>query len=689
MGLKFSRTIVRLVAVIAAFAVAFPASAASRIPNDVYFEDQWYLRKIGAPEAWVSSLGLESVPIAFIDSGVDSNHPDLKDNIWRNPTETPGDGVDNDANGYVDDVHGWDFVDGDADARPDARGEHSTLGTNHGTIGAGVAAARGDNGKGIVGVTWQATIMPLRVLDSNGSGDPGRVVRAVEYAVHNGAKVINLSFAGPTYSKELEIALRRAYDAGVFVVAAAGNAPDGGQAVNLDTRPLYPVCFDRESSENFVYGVAATDGNDRKAEFSNYGAGCIDMAAPGTRVLSTQYYVPGDAEFGQPYGGYFNGTSVAAPVVSGVVALIRALDRNLTPKQIMNILTESAADVNGPNPEYFGKVGRGRIDAAKAVERVASLRKGGDAPVATASLAPPGTARYVVTAPGAGRAPDVRLFTEDGTFIRGFAAFPTGFRGGVSLALADFDGTARQTIVTGALAGGAPHVRIFDINTRAIGGFYAYDERFGGGVRVATGDVDGDGKDEIVTGAGPGGGPHIRVFRPNGVAIGGFFAFDKDSRGGVEVAVADVDGDGKRDIVAASQGAVRVFDAKGVRKEAEFFPYGRTYRGGVNLSVADVDGDGKQEITTVRVQKGKSVASAFRATGAPYADIDLDAPTPQFTAAAGGIAPAKPGAVLWFGSPALAAPSVIGAYAGGNKAPSRFQVYESKFFGGVSAAVTR
>ncbi len=682
------RTIVRAVAAVAAFAVAFPASAASRVPNDSYYNEQWYLRKINAPEAWMTSLGLETVPVALIDSGVDVDHPDLKDNIWRNPGETPGDGIDNDGNGYVDDVHGWDFVGGDADPRPDAKGEHTTLGTNHGTVGAGVIAARGDNGKGISGVTWQTTVMPLRVLDSNGQGDPTRVIRAVEYAVHNGAKVINLSFAGPTYSKELEIALRRAYDAGVFVVAAAGNAPEGGEAVNLDTRPLYPVCFDRESSENFIYGVAATDMNDKKADFSNYGAGCIDAAAPGTRVLSTQYYVPGDAEFGQPYGGYYNGTSVAAPVVSGVVALIRALDRNLTPKQVMNILTESGANIDVVNPGFFGKVGRGRVDAAKAVERAMALRRGGEAPVTTASLSPAGTKRYVVTAPGPGRAPEVRLFTEDGTYVRGFEAYPKGFRGGISLALADFDGVARQTVVTGALAGGAPHVRVFDINTRAIGGFYAYDQRFSGGVRVAAGDVDGDGKDEIVTGAGPGGGPHVRLFRPNGVAVGGFFAFEPTSRAGIEVAAGDVDGDGKDEIVVASAGVVRVFDAKGGRKR-EFHPYGTAYRGMLGLGVADVDGDGRQEITTVRVQKGKSLATAFRQDGGTYAEIDLDAPTPAFAAAAGGLPPAPSGDALWFGSPALGTPTVVGAYAAGNRTPVRFQAYENRFAGGVSAAVTR
>src|SRR5690606_30958863 len=170
-----------------------------------------------------------------------------------NVKEIAGNGIDDDRNGYIDDIHGWDFVSNDNDPRPDVSGSYDVLGANHGTVDAGVAAARGGNGKGIAGVAWQATIMPLRALNSDGSGSPEDVVRAIEYAMHNGAKIINLSFAGPSYRPELAIAVRRAYDAGVFVVAAAGNAPQGGEPVDLDKTPLYPICLDRESDENFIY----------------------------------------------------------------------------------------------------------------------------------------------------------------------------------------------------------------------------------------------------------------------------------------------------------------------------------------------------------------------------------------------------------------------------------------------------
>lgn len=645
-----------------------PAYAADRVPDDTYYSEQWYLRHIGVPEAWNTTLGIETVPIAVIDTGVDIDHPDLKDNIWTNTREIPGNGTDDDGNGYIDDVHGWDFIGNDNDQRPDISGKFSVLGANHGTINAGVIAARGGNSKGIVGVTWQSTIMPLRALDSNGEGDPALIIRAVDYAVANGAKVINLSFAGTAASSELAAALKRAYDNGVFIVAAAGNARANGEAIDLDTQSLYPVCLDDGAEENFIFGVAATDEKDTKAEFSNYGAGCIDIAAPGVRILSTQLWRPKVKYFDAQYGGFYNGTSVAAPIVSGVAALLFSLDHNLTPKQITSVLLRSATNIDGMSPNFIGKLGAGRIDAKKAVDEVLGMLRGAAPPIATASLVPPGYAgRFVVAASGPGRNTEVRLFTIDGVFIRGFQAFDTGFKGGASLGLAKFDG-ARQTIVLGALAGGAPQVRIFDINTKNIGGWLAYDAAFRGGIDVGVADLDGDGKDEVITGAGPGGGPHVRMFTAKGVVRGGFFAFDKKKSTGVNVAAGDLGGDGHAEIVASlpDGSAARIFNAQG-NLLAEFFPFGKGYKGNARISVEDVDGDGRAEIVIRRFTDGKRT-SIVRLQGGALSESELKIPQRAFGASVGQ-------------TPSVTIHNGVGA-------PFSFLAFEARFRGGVRTALT-
>jgi subtilisin family serine protease len=675
------RPIKSLVATVAALAAFLPyaASAAPRLPDDTYFPDLWYLEKIGAPEAWNYSLGFEGVTVAIIDSGVDIDHPDLKDNIWRNWKDAPGNGIDDDQNGYVDDAWGWDFVGRDNDPRPDITGSYDRLGASHGTINAGMVAARGDNGKGTVGVTWQSTVMALRALDSDGSGDPINVVQAVEYAVANGAKVINLSFAGSSHNDLLAIALRRAYDAGVFVVAAAGNGPDGGNGIDLDSNPSYPACLDQGSDENFVYGVAAVDDTDSKATFSNYGAGCVDLSAPGTRIISTQLYEPSNADFSVPYGGYYNGTSLAAPMVAGAVALIKSLDRNLTPKQITNILTGSAADINAPNPGYFGKLGRGRLDIDGAVKLVMESKKAVAAPTPTAALLPGGASHgLIAAASGPGREPEIRLFTEDGLFVRGFLAYDKAFRGGVNLAVGDFDGAGRRSIVTGAGAGGGPHVRVFDFNTSAIGGWFAFDRNFRGGVSVATGDIDGDGRDEVIAGAGPGGGPHVRIFRPDGTPIGGFFAYDKAFRGGVSVATGDIDGDGRDDIIVATASgmpaSVRVFSSRG-EKLAEFTPFGIKEKRGLTVAASDRDGDGIVELA-VGVVGG--AAQAFRASGIAAGPVGDGGSS--FIAFSEADATGRVVYPLAMAGSAGAEPTV--AVGRGGKF-FRFQAFEARFRGGV------
>src|SRR4051812_43933188 len=217
------------------------ARAAQAPATDPRTEEQWPLQgdaPMGAASAWRQTTGGD-VTVAIVDSGIDLGHPDLIGNLWTNPGEVPGNGVDDDGNGYVDDVHGYDFVDGDATPQ-DANG--------HGTHVAGIVAARGGNGIGVSGVAWRARLMAVRVLDAGARGNTTTVAQGIRYAVDNGARIVNLSLAGPSPAGDLEDAVRYAQQRGVLIVVAAGN--DGR---DLDAAPTYPAAY----PEPNVLGVAA------------------------------------------------------------------------------------------------------------------------------------------------------------------------------------------------------------------------------------------------------------------------------------------------------------------------------------------------------------------------------------------------------------------------------------------------
>ncbi len=269
---------------------------------------------IDAPEAWRIQSGSRSVTVAVIDSGVDYRHPDLAANIWRNVREIAGDGIDNDRNGFVDDIVGYDFANRDNNPMDD---------NGHGTHVAGTIGAVGNNSLGVIGVSPNVSIMPLKFLARDGSGFTMDGVRAVDYATRMGADVINASFGGGGYSQAMYDAISRANSAGVLFVAAAGNA-----ANNNDWRPSFPANYDLPN----VISVAATDHNDRLANFSNYGRNTVDLAAPGVNILST---LPGSRY------GFLSGTSMAAPHVAGAAALLFAQNPNQSVAQVKSKLLNS------------------------------------------------------------------------------------------------------------------------------------------------------------------------------------------------------------------------------------------------------------------------------------------------------------------------------------------------------------
>ncbi len=273
---------------------------AQTTPNDPQFSSQWDLNpnpiSIHATVAWDAFTGSGSTLVAVFDSGVDIHHPDLKSRIWTNTAEIPGDGLDNDRNGVVDDIHGASFA-----ASTVSNDVSDSQG--HGTAVAGIIGATGNNGVGIAGVNWATRILPLKVIQ-NGAALDSDILTAMDYATRAGAKIWNLSLGGGAYSRAMSDALDAASARGIIIVTAAGNS-----GTDIDLAPSFPASY---SAENLVV-VAGTDEADKLAGFSNFGVATVDLAAPSTNLLTT---VPG--------GGYGtkSGTSMAAARVSGALSLL-------------------------------------------------------------------------------------------------------------------------------------------------------------------------------------------------------------------------------------------------------------------------------------------------------------------------------------------------------------------------------
>jgi subtilisin family serine protease len=302
-------------------------------PNDPFYldGDLWGLDKIAAPAAWNVTQGSVSVVVAVVDTGADSTHPDLDANIWTNSAETAN-GLDDDSNGLVDDLKGWDFFDTDA-APLDEDG--------HGTHVAGTIGAEGDNAEDVVGVNWRVKVMPLRVGNATLSG--AAIYQAFRYACAKGAKVVNGSFGSPSPDG----LIHRAIDEcpGTLFVFAAGNS-----STNNDTSPRYPC---NDPSPNVIC-VAASEAGDTLATFSNVGPNTVDLAAPGADILST---IPGNLAF-------YDGTSMAAPHVAGAAALVLAHRPALTVYELRNTLLLSVDE----KPSFAGAVRTGgRLNVARAL----------------------------------------------------------------------------------------------------------------------------------------------------------------------------------------------------------------------------------------------------------------------------------------------------------------------------------
>ncbi len=323
--------------------------AIETVPDDPRFGELWGLHNTGqtggapdadidAPEAWDLTTGSPTVRVGVIDTGIFYTHEDLAANIWTNSAEIPANGIDDDGNGFVDDVRGWDFANDDNDPLDDHY---------HGTHVAGTLGAVGNNGKGVVGVCWRVSLLPIKFIHSSGFGVTSGAIEAVTYATRMRADLTSNSWGGGAFSQALKDAIDDAHRAGILFVAAAGN-----DRANSDSSPFYPASY---ASPNII-AVAATTATDGLAEFSNFGAASVDLGAPGVGILSCDR---------QDRYRVLNGTSMAAPHVAGVCALVKSRLPLYTHLEIRDKVFSSV----DPLPALEGKcVTGGRLNAFRALQ---------------------------------------------------------------------------------------------------------------------------------------------------------------------------------------------------------------------------------------------------------------------------------------------------------------------------------
>lgn len=324
-----------------------------RMANDPLIEQQWGITAIRAPSAWDVTTGSSGVTVAVLDTGMDLDHPDLAGNLWTNPDEIPGNGIDDDENGYVDDIHGWDFVNRDADPNDDQ---------SHGTHTAGTVGAVGDNGIGVAGVAWEVSLVPLKICSAAGRCLVSNAIAALEYAVSEGIPISNNSYGyGGVCPTAFGAAIQAAGTAGHLVVASAGN-----EGRDLGESPKYPAVCPQEN----VISVAWLADERTLASKSNYGKPEVDLAAPGSQVQSTT-----------PGGNYGtkSGTSMAGPHVAGTAVLLKSAEPDWGWQEVKGRIMSSTREVCG-----LPVVSGGTLDAGAALSgETTPDRACPDAPVIT------------------------------------------------------------------------------------------------------------------------------------------------------------------------------------------------------------------------------------------------------------------------------------------------------------------
>ncbi|MBD3281857.1 S8 family serine peptidase [Candidatus Uhrbacteria bacterium] len=338
---------------------------ARMIINDTFQNNQWYLDAINAYEAWAiaPTSSPRDIVVAVIDGGFDDSHPDLKGVLWEDPDEII-DGKDNDNDGYIDDRNGWNYVNNSADIRPVGQVRGNNGAWEHGTITSSLIAARGNDDIGMAGMAWNAKIMPLVILGSDGSGGTDKLAQAIRYAVRHRADIINLSLEGDMLDQDVADAILEATAQGLLVVIAAGNGFDG-IAHNFDDFEIFPACHPGAANQS-VLVVTGTNPDGSRYPSANYGS-CTGLAAPGGEIFAARptYEPDGNRENVSGYG-VWSGTSMSAPLVSGVAAMLKAKYPAWTGEQLARRIIDTA-DPFDPAIDSTG-MGAGSLNAYAALQ---------------------------------------------------------------------------------------------------------------------------------------------------------------------------------------------------------------------------------------------------------------------------------------------------------------------------------
>lgn len=384
------------------FAEKNPVMFEFETPNDLQ-ANQWALDKIEAELGWNYTTGSSSVLVAILDDAIAIDHEDLAANIYVNAAEQGGLALlDDDLNGKADDVNGFDVADGDNDPRPPANASGNGDGFAHGTHVSGIVSAATNNSLGIASIGYNTKILPVKIGRDSDAALSG-AADGIYYAIRSGADIMNMSWGTPTDAATLRSLIVQASAAGMVIIAAAGN--EGDQSVH------YPAGYPQ------VISVGATDENDQKASFSNYGS-TVTLMAPGTNIYST---LP---EGNNTYGNK-NGTSMAAPLVSGLAALVKAQFPSFNAGQVQSRMEQGCEDISAQNPGMSGMIGAGRINAFQTLGNVGIVESDSD----HLTIYPNPTNRYLNFDVDATAKPiSIQLFD-----VSGRAVFATPFRKTIDL----------------------------------------------------------------------------------------------------------------------------------------------------------------------------------------------------------------------------------------------------------------